>query len=379
MEQFDLLGCPSKQSAHVESSHETKLNVAITLISGILLKSSVEMGKEHLDMISNIIYNTLEMILDCKDKLSAIKIFMEAFHPDSREKLLSTSRTSIENNLMNNTKEKQDKHLQNNYIRCIKQLDNFNAQSPEVVLSIDTTFEEARSKYENNQFSYGIKGQNNTWKRGFNYSAIYDSTHQQFISAKHINYHMASNQNGGTQAIIDQIKNACEIVEGLGSHVTIINGDRGYFKPELFAASYLNQLNPSCNHNSHTKVIVPRKFTREKEPSKIEFLENPNAQTVSIYFMKLPKNSVNSLIDICKRKNLEFDSANYLIPVYNVAIVDGYSTNKHRTVDKLRSQWKINEDKINDAKLRIKQYENEYYNVQKQAGISKPAKLIRVT
>ena len=91
-EQIELLGLASKQKRKVNSSQNTKERVILTLISSMLTKSSLEIGKKHLNVISTSIYSVLSSIKASQDTNAALDNAIEIFMPESRKSPLSASR-----------------------------------------------------------------------------------------------------------------------------------------------------------------------------------------------------------------------------------------------------------------------------------------------
>ena len=110
-EQLDLLGLASKQKRKVNSSQDTKERVMLTLISSILTKSSLKIGKEHLNVISTSIYSVLSSIKASQDINTALDNAIEIFTPESRKSPLSASRQAVTDNVIQDTKSNLDDKL----------------------------------------------------------------------------------------------------------------------------------------------------------------------------------------------------------------------------------------------------------------------------
>jgi len=378
-EQLDLLGLASKQKRKVNSSQDTKERVMLTLISSILTKSSLEIGKEHLNVISTSIYSVLSSIKASQDIDAALDNAIEIFTPESRKSPLSASRQAVTDNVIQDTKSNLDDKLKENYTACMGELNDFKGKSKEVILAIDTTPEETRSKYLNDQYSFVHIGQNNTWKRGFTYSSVYDCTNQLFISTLHQNYHKPKCENDAIQAFIVQLQNSCKTVEGAGSKVKFIDADRGYYNGELFAAAHFNLISTKCKYNDNIRVIVPKKFTREKVRKKIAFLEDPKSKVVFMDYINLSKYTHPSLKGYCEASGMKTYDSMYHIPVVSVAVVDGYKTNKNRKLKDLKLEWMVTKKNIESSENRIDEYQKEYITLQKKAGIKSPSKIKKIT
>ena len=295
-----------------------------------------------------------------------------------RPTVFMASRQAVTDNISQDTKANLNKNLQKNYIDCIKELNGFHGKSKEVILAIDTTPEETRSKYLNDQYSYVHIGQNNTWKRGFTYSSVYDCTHQLFISTLHQNYHTSKQANDTVQAFIVQLQNSCKTIEDTGSKVKFIDADRGYYNGELFGGAYFNLISSKCKYNDNIRVIVPKKFTREKVEKKTAYLEDPNSQKVFMDYINLSKYTHPSLIKYCKAVEMKTYNSMYHIPVVTVAIVDGYKTNKNRTLKDLRNEWMNTKKNIENTKSRLDVFQQEYIDLQKASGIKEPSKIEKI-
>jgi hypothetical protein len=373
------LGLPSKQRHRVKSKIITKEKAVNTYIAAILTKSSLEIGNGLLDTIRACIQFTLEKIKDSGQMEVTLNKFLAELSPDLHLKPLSASRTAVSDNLAQDTKKNLDKKLQENYITSMHHLATFNARSKEIILAIDGTPEKTRSKYLNGQYSYVNIGQKNTWKRGFNYSGVYDTTHQLFISCPHKNYHKSKHEQGQLQDFIIQLQNCCRVVEEAGTSVKIIDGDRGYYDAELFAAAYFQQFSKFCRKPYDIKVIVPKKFTREKADKKATFLETPESTIITNSTINLSKYTHPALIAMCKTMGIPKEKSLYKIPIIEVAMIDDYSQTSHRNLDQLKLEWKTTKNNLNTSKERLERLQNRYVCLQIQEKIKEPKKITKLT
>ena len=378
-EQIDLLGLPSKQRHCVKSNLNTKEKVVNTLISSILTKSSIETGNGLLEAFSNCILSTLKMIKESGQIEKILDKFIIELSSDSHTKPFSASRKAVSDNLAQDTKKNLDKKLQENYINSMHTLAEHNARSKEIILAIDGTPEETRSKYLNGQYSYVNIGQKNTWKRGFNYSGVYDATHQLFISCPHKNYHKSKHKQGQVQDFIMQLQNCCRVVEEAGSFVKIIDGDRGYYDAELFAVAYFQQLTKFCRESRDVKVIIPKKFTRGKKQKKIAFLEDPKSTVITKSTINLSKYTHPALISMCETMGLEKEKSLYKIPIIEVAVVDDYSKKTHRNLKQLKEKWNQMKINLQKSQERLNKLQEKYVNLQKSENIKNPKKIKKIT
>ena len=140
----------SKQKHLVKSTSDIKEKVLLTNLTAIFSKSSLEIGKEMLDNISELIHSLL-IVLKSNDNLQeSLDLLISQFSPKNSQKIFSASRTSCKNIFPKETKKELDQRLQGQYQKSMKELENLNAKSNEIILSIDTSSELTKSKYINN-------------------------------------------------------------------------------------------------------------------------------------------------------------------------------------------------------------------------------------
>ena len=312
------------------------------------------------------------------DVIVALDDALDIFPGVSRSSPFSASRQAVSDNVIQDTKANLDEKLQNDYVSCMQELDEFHGKSKDVILAIDGTPEKATTKYKNNQYSHVNIGQKKVWETGFNHSATYNCTNQLFISMKHQNYHHAKHEKDKLKDYIIQLQNSCKTVEEAEAFVKFIDGDRGYYDAELFAAALFNLISIKCKKNKNVRVIIPKKFTRGKENKKIAYLEDPNSEVVFLDYINLSKYTHSSLIDMCKSSGMIEHGSVYQIPIATIAVVDGYKTNKSRTLKELQIEWMKNKNNTLNTKNRIDTLNNEYILLQKAAGIKKTSELRRI-
>ena len=324
-------------------------------------------------------FSVLTEIEESLTPLEMLEKALEIFSPDNRIKIFSASRQAVRDILPHDTKEHLDERLQENYIESMKQLDEIHAKSKEVVFALDDTHEFTRSKYLNDQYSFAVIGQNNTWKRAFTYSAIYDCTHQLFVSNTHHNYHKSKHEFGNLQDFIRQIQHSCRAVEAAGSTVKFIDADRGYYDAELYAAAYFKELGILCKRNPEVVVIVPKKFTKDKASKKRAYLDDPNSLQVEMSSIGLFKYTHPALIENCKAINLKLEDGYYLIPVVQVAMVDEYSKKNNRTLSELKAEWCRNKINLSKSQVRLKNMQDFHFKLQIKANIKNPKRISKLS
>jgi len=356
----------------VKSTEETKEKVVLTTLASIFSKSSLEIGKAMLDFISELIYSILLFLISCQNLPDTLNLLISLFSPKNRSKIFSASRTSCNNNFPKETKHQLDQRMQHSYQQSLRDLNEINAKSKEIMFSIDTSSDLTSSKYLNDQYSFSVVGQQTIWKRAFTYSGIYDNTHQLFISFKHQNYHKSKHKFGDVQDFIKQIQEATKTVYNSGSRVKFINADRGYYDAELFAAAHLNEISALCPKNHKVSVITPKILYKNKEGQKRMFLENGTISQVNLTTLGLSKYTHPALIEKCKQFGLKPKDSIYRVPVVEVVLVDEYSKKTNRSVEDIRQEWKRINSNLTSTKNRLKILEIRFLIEQIAAGISDP-------
>ncbi len=357
---IQLLETSSKQKRIPHSSPLKVRQIFLTLLTSILTDSGLNFGKDVLDSISNFIYQLLEKIAVIEDKTTMIQRLMKISSPKAIHSSLSAARTTIQTHIPCITKTQLDRQVEENYRQQMQIRQKHKAHSSKVILAIDNTHDRATSKYPNNQHSYIRIGQRKTWERGFNYSAIYDTTHQSYLGFLHLNNHKVKNNQRSFQPWINHLQSKIAVVENSGSNVELIEADSGYYNSELFALSYLNRLRGFDASEQFLRVITPRKFTREKAKSKWNFLLSQTSTPVSVQSMNLNYYCPELLRKACESKSIPKVDEIFQISVAQVVLVDEYGSRSKRSLEMVKIQASSLQNMMENVTEQLAASESKY-------------------
>ena len=366
MDFVDLFNKPSKQKKIPSSSPRKLKQIFLTQLTAILTDADVSFGKLLLDSISNIIHEVLQVIADSENNDALIQGLLNDFNPDHHQKAFSASRTTVQEHLPMLTKHQLDRQLEQDYQDQMQVRKSQRAQSSQVILAIDYSHERTTSKYRNNQHSYVRIGQRKAWEQGFNYASVYDATHQMFLGLIHHNSHKVKRDRRAFQPWITHLQSKIKAVEALGSNVTLIEADRGYFDSEFFALSHLGRLKGFDELREFIRVMTPRKFTHGKEQLMWQFLLSDESVQVSPQNMNLSFYSPQKLLQACSDAGLRYSNGLYSIPVIQVVLVDEYRSNSKRSFEEVKFKAIIIENAILKTTEQLRQAEDNYFIFQQQ-------------
>ncbi|MFX0103102.1 MAG: transposase [Candidatus Hodarchaeota archaeon] len=362
-----LLTLKTRRDATVDHEPSTVDKASLMMLSSIMLDCGLDDAKALLDSVQGIIIDVLEVIRGADDPVLALHEAIEFLNGDEGKKALTVHRTTVSNMIPHADREQLDKTLENQYRECIEELDGLDASSDAIIIAIDDTHDKIRSMYFNGNYSYVVVGQTSTWDRGFVYPAEYDSTHQLFMGFRHQDYRMLDSEKKGARPWLESLSEKCMAARRMGIDQVLVEGDRGFFNAGLLARAYLGLIDPNAPAGKEPRVVVPRKFTREKTRFKWDFLLDESKPRVFIDTIDLSPYTNPDLRQVCE-KNLEKSSKSlYPVPYACVAAIDEYSSKNKRTLAEARSRALIVQDGIDKATKEldeaIKVYQEHYKNL----------------
>lgn len=375
MDFVNLFNLPSKQKSIPNSSPEMHIKLGITQLTSILTESDSTFGKKLLDCISSTFLQLLILIQDSDNPLDKLSELINIFNSNSPQKPISASRTAMQEHIPSLSKSELDDRLSVDYQEQMRIRQENNAKSREITLAIDYSHESSTSKYINNQHSWIRIGQRKTWERGFNYSGIYDTTHQMFVGFIHHNKHKVKRDRRRLQPWIEHLQKKIGIVQRTGTKVTLIEADRGYFDAEFFALSHLGLLRGFGNPRDFLRIIVPRKFTAKKDDTKWKYLISRDSNQVSCQSIQLNFYSHEKLLKACENAEVLKKDGYYHIPVTQVVLVDEYGQKSKRSYEKLCQQARLVDKELILIREKLKCAEQEYLDF-KSTG-KKPKKKLK--
>ncbi len=368
-----LLMTRTRRQATVVHEPETADKAGLTWISGILLDSGLDAGTELLAAIVAILHYSFAALAAAPDRDETLERALEIFNPSTKVSPLAVHRTTADAMVPRLTRAEMDGVLGQEYLAGMAELDALRARSPAVTLVIDTTGERAAARHLNGAFSYINVGQKKTWERGFKFPSIYDATHQLFVGCHHADYRLREDQKRALRPWVEDLRVKVATVREAGSTVAVIEGDRYYFAGEFYAASYFGMLDPGAPAREQPHLVVPRKFTREKDHFKWNYLLDPAQPEVFRDFLNLSPYTHPALVGQCATAFAKGDKGQYQVPYACVAVVDEYGHKDPRTLAEVREEARKVQAGIEECTAALPaaeaMYLAHYLEVEKKKGV----------
>ena len=369
-----VLTTPTKRDAIVNHEPGTVEKAVLVLLSSIMLDSGLDEGQALMEGIRNILYSTLDEIEHDPDPIAAIHALKIEMAPNSPSSPLSVHRTTVASMIPNLTRSEMDSLLADDYVACMNELDEMGCRSNAVTVAIDETHETSRSKHFNGAYSYVRVGQQSTWDRGFVYPCMFDVTHQLFMGCKHVDNRLDDAAKKSIRPWIQDVINMNGIIQAAGSNMALVEGDRGYFEAEAFACAYLKMLAPGIQAADYSRLVAPRKFTREKESFKWEYCLDDSKSQVFVEYIKLSPYTHPALREKCEATFEKTKDNCFKVPYACVAMVDEYTRKTHRTLPDARREAHRIQDKLAITSQALEDTERDYLSHRVENGIKSPTK-----
>ena len=357
---FSLLTTPTKRQAKVVHKTDTIRKSILTLLSAILMNSGLDAGQKMMNMIQNILYSILQQISDTENNEETLEMLMNALSPERRGNSFSVHRTTVDDMLPEFTRRECDKWLEDIYLRNMDEISKFNGRSKQITLCLDETPETVHTKYQNGTLQYIHVGQKSTWEKGFEYNAYYDATHQLFLGLTHHDKYFTDAEKRHIRPWIQSLIQKVQVVNQAGCDVKIIEGDRGYYQAEVFAAAPLGLFTSGTKNTCDPRLVIPRKFTREKTSFKWDYLLDTTRGQVFMDYMKLNPYTHPGLKDQVEGIFEKTSDYRYKIPFACVALIDEYSNKNNRTLAEVREEARKIQKKLDIFSKKLAQAEKKY-------------------
>lgn len=341
-----LLTMSTRRDATVSHEPGTVAKASLMMISAIMLDSGFDDAKGLLDSIQVILWTVLSWIMEATNHDTLLRALIGLLDPNTNPNALSVHRTTVTSMIPQADRSQLDEALTEQYKECVEELEEIGAKSSACIVVVDDTHEKVNTKYYNNNYSYVVVGQTSTWQRGFVYPTEYDSSHQLFMGSKHRDYRLIDSEKKGLRPWFIDVKAKVKMARELGIDQVLIEGDRAYFTAELYAAANLGLIDPGAAPGHNPRVIVPRKFTREKDDYKWRFLLDTAKPQVFIDYINLNPYKNPALRQACENTFKKSSNGQFQIPYVCVAMVDEYSSEKKRTLDEVKARARIVNDHI---------------------------------
>nr|MDO8115396.1 hypothetical protein [Candidatus Sigynarchaeota archaeon] len=336
-----LLTTATRRDATVSREPGTVERASIMMLSSIMLDCGLDDAKAFLDAMQSILWETLKEIADAMDPIAALYDAIARLGPESNQHVFSVHRTTVTSMIPHANRAQLDTQLMEQYKECMENLAEMGAKSDALIIAADETHEKVRSSYYNGNYSYVVVGQTSTWQRGFVYPTGYDATHQLFMGSRHRDYRLIDSEKNGVRPWLRDMTSKCTAARELGVDQVMIEGDRTYFNAELYARANRGMIDPGAPPGHWPRVIAPRKFTREKDDFKWEYLLDATKPQVFIDYIGL--NPYNNLAVKREYENVykKGENYHYQVPYACVAMVDEYSAREKRTLDEVRARARV--------------------------------------
>ncbi|MCF2141208.1 MAG: hypothetical protein K9W44_14205 [Candidatus Lokiarchaeota archaeon] len=181
-----------------------------------------------------------------------------------------------------------------------------------------------------------------------------------FVGFIHHNKHKAKRDRRKLQPWIQHLQKKIEIVQSTGTKVTLIEADRGYFDAEFFSLSYLGLLRGFDNPQDFLRIIVPKKFTAEKDDKKWKFLISGDSKQVSRQSIQLNYYVHEKLLEACENADVPKKDGYYHIPVSQVVLVDEYGQKSKRSFEEICQQARLVDQELTIIREKLESAEQEY-------------------
>jgi len=356
----ELLLTRTRRQATVVHEPGTADKAVETFLSSILLESGLDAGAELLSAIVAIIHHALVAVAGAPDRDAALARALEIFAPSAGASPLAVHRTTADAMVPHMTRAEMDLVLGQEYLAAMAELGEHRARSPAITLVIDDTSERATARHLNGAFSYINVGQKKTWERGFKFPSIYDATHQLFVGCHHADYRLKEDQKRALRPWVEDLRTKIATVRAAGSVVAVIEGDRHYFAGEFYAASYFGLLDPGAPAREQPRLVVPRKFTREKDEFKWNYLQDPAQPEVFTDFLNLSPYTHPALVGQCATAFAKGEKGQYQVPYACVAVVDEYGVKEPRSLAEVRAEARKVQEGIEECAAALVAAESAY-------------------
>lgn len=333
-----LLTMSTRRDATVSREPGTVEKADIMMLTSIMLDCGLDDAKALLDAVQEIIREIFMEINAADDPLATLREAINYLDPGHEEHMFDVHRTTVTSMIPHANRDQLDNQLTEQYQECVRDLDEMGAKSSALIMAADETHEKVRSMYYNGNYSYVVVGQTSTWQRGFVYPTLYDATHQLFMGSRHRDYRLIDSEKKGVRPWIRDVSEKCKMARDLGIDRVLIEGDRTYFNAELFAMAYLGLIDPGASPGQGPRVIVPRKFTRDKDDFKWQYLLDTTKPQVFTEYIGLNPYYNPALKDQCEKAFKKGPSGHYMVPYTCVATIDEYNSREKRNLEEARAR-----------------------------------------
>jgi hypothetical protein len=356
-----LLNTTTRRQAATRHDPGTAEKAAATLIASILLNAGLDAGHDLVAVFERTIFATLQWIRATSDPIATIDELLPEFGPENRVSPLEVHRTTVAGMVPEMTRAEMDQVMGDQYVEQMQSLEDTGAKSPLVALAIDNTTQRVSTEHPNGSFSPVKVGGKGTWEDGFKYPTIMDTTHLLFVGCHHEDHYpkVKGRAPALPPAVLD-LQEKVATVKRAGSRAAVIEGDRDYFKGDLFAAAGQGLFDPGADPRDWPRLVVPVKFGPEKERFTWDILLDDSQPAVFKDYIKCapppapgPGSASGGMFE-------QDDDGTFWAPYACVALVGEWGKAKSQDLAEVREQAKEVQDGIEACDHDIEATETTY-------------------
>jgi len=352
-----LLSSATRRDAAVDHEPGTVKKSAIMMLTSILIHSSLGATRVLLMAIVDIILAILEEIRRATDMLLALHQAIATLKRARGHDVLSLHPTTVNDIKPSMTRAEMENLLEDNYIKNMARLSGFGAVSPFTTLVLDDTGQTIRSCFGNGTFTDIKVGQKVTYEAGFEFTGAYDATHKQFVGGKHHDNPYPDNNKQSIYELVEYIRIKIERVQEAGSTVAVLEGDRKYFTPSLYAYANLGKFTPNASASQTPRLVTPWKFGPDKESSKEKLILNMPDSGVAKAFLNLDPAKYPWLASSCDGVFTKDKVGSFQIPCSRVVLVVNEKGKPDQSFKDFKIEYKELLETLQDAETRLQDAE----------------------
>lgn len=356
-----LFETPPVKATKVAHEPLTAAKGTQTLLTEILLTAGGDTASQFAKGICELLSSCLETIAHSPTPTRLIDTMLNLLSSTARGCPLSIHRTTLPTLMPQLTRAQMDQHLGDQYVSCLHQLDQEGRRASHVILAMDDTHEYAKPCHLNGDYPYIYVGQKNTMQRGLNYPAIYDVTHQFFVGCHQEGIHLTPPIVHGVDAWLWWLREKVSLVRSVGSEVTEIELDRGFFRETLFAAATTGLLTPGLPLTASPRVIVPCKFGANKTTLVWKTLLDPTRETVCREEFVVTSPVAPVLRTSCVHMFPPDQTGAFHVPYACVALVDEYGSTAAGSFPALQTEAQALQPQITAMETDLEATEETYF------------------
>jgi hypothetical protein len=356
----DLLAKVSRQAATVVHESGTVDKVRIMELTSMITATGFDGANELLRDIQRLVLHVLVAVNDSENIRLAVEMLIQVFRGDDGTNPLFVHRTTAEHAEPKLTRKQIDEVLGDDYKECMSSASELGAQSGKVMLAIDFTEEQCRTKFKNGLHSAVRAKRGPAWELGYKYAVVTDVSHEFFAGCIHRGSWINDNDPASYAPWIHDIQSCIKRVRETGSDVVGVEADREYFAAECFALATAGKLAEPDARFSVPRMITPRKFGPDKTAFTWAFLLETKRGQVFVDYMTLDVSKSPALKELAEDLFENISKNLYRVPYTCVALIDEYRSEKERSLEKIRAEARAVNEGMSATTKELQKVEKQY-------------------